>query len=343
MHRTSLGIALNSELLESVARGSAVVASPVADALVAALSDELGNDLVGVIFYGSRLNRTAGSRSDWDFFVVVESYRAIRRGWLDARLNAVLPPNVYRREVELGDGSMAPCKLSIVSAADVDRYTSAFAPDSYLFGRFSKRVALVFARDDLARRQIVDALARSVALCAAWTLVGAEQGLRVETLAQASVAFSYGCEERVEGPSRAQKLFVTDAEYFREVYEHAIAAQVSTGRVQLDPTGLVHRSRSDVERRAERAALATFVRRSRRRARLRWLKNIWTFEGWDDYMLAKIERHQEVPISLSERERRHPLLAALRHYVRLRREGRISGTSHDSAIGDSGGQHERNS
>jgi hypothetical protein len=330
-----LEVAASPELVARVEQGAAAVASPVSDALVAELSRELGQALLGVIFYGSHLNQTAGPRSDWDFFVVVESYRAAHRSWLHARLDSVLPPGVYGRELTLGDGSRARCKLSFVSAPDLDRYTSASAPDSYLFGRLSKRVALVFARDDRARHRIIRALAGSAALCAGWALAGASQGLDVEALAQDSVAFSYRCEERVEGPSRSRKLFDTDAEYFRDVYRRVVAAQVAAGGATIDAAGLVKRSGREAARRAERAAVAAFVRRSRRRARMRWLKNVATFEGWEDYMLVKLERHQGIEISLSDRERRHPLLAAVRHYLRLRRQGRLSGTGRERGAGDS--------
>jgi hypothetical protein len=324
VRRPPLEIALGADLLAAVEQGAAAVPSPVAEALAEALRVELGASLAGVVFYGSQLNRTAGARSDWDFFVLVDSYRAAHRSRLHAQLNRVLPPSVYRRRVALADGSTPACKLSIVSMDDLERYTSAAAPDSYVFGRLSKRVSVVLARDERTRRRIVEALARSVALCAAWTLASRREGASIETLAQESVAFSYRCEERVEGPSRAGKLFEADAGHYRAVYRAALAAQVATGRVQIGSTGIARWPRSDREGRLDQAAVVAFVRASRRRARLRWLKNVYTFEGWDDYMLVKLERHQELRIALSDRERRHPVLAAARHYVRLRRSGRLS-------------------
>ena len=271
---SQFGVASSPELVRSVELVTVAPSNPVADALVAALSDDFGTALVGLVFYGSHLNRTAGPRSDWDFFVVVDDYRGVHKGRLHARLNGLLPPSVYRRELTLDDESIAVCKLSIVSAADLDRYTSSAAPDSYLFGRLSKRVALVFARDDLAQRRIVDALARSVALCADWVLREAVEGLDANTLAVEAVAFSYRCEERVEGPARAVKLFDMEAEHYVQVYRCAISASAAAGRVRVDAAGLAKRTGPAETRRAERAAVAAFVRRSRRRARLRWLKNI---------------------------------------------------------------------
>jgi hypothetical protein len=50
---------------------------------------------------------------------------------------------------------------------------------------------------------------------------------------------------------------------------------------------------------------------------------MWTFEGWADYMISKIRRHQGIEIVLSPRERRFPLLAGIRYYLRLRRQKRL--------------------
>lgn len=168
-----------------------------------------------------------------------------------------------------------------------ERFTSARAPDSYLFGRLSKRVSLAFTRDADAREVILDCLARSVALCAAWTLAGERESILVESLAPAAVGFSYRCEERVEAASRPQVLFDCDAACFREVYAAAVAALETAGLARTETACRIGRIRSPREEIKQRRAVARFVRRCRRRARLCWLKNVWTFEGWDEYMLAK--------------------------------------------------------
>jgi hypothetical protein len=310
------------ELEREVARAAtAPVASDVADALRERLQAEQGGNLVALIFYGSRLNDTAGPRSDWDFFVIVERYRQAHASRLHAVLNRILPPSIYRRELPLPGGSVAHCKLSLLSFDDLHRYTSPAAPDSYVFGRLSKRVALLHARDEAARSALVVALARSVTVCAGWALKEQPEYASAEDFARAAVAFSYRCEERVEGSARAVALFDADAPYFSTVYAAALHEAQDAGRVRLDAeTGRVVRS----GRGEAGEPVARFVGRSRRRARLRWLKNAWTFQGWDDYMLAKLERHQGLQLALTERERRHPMLAAVRHYLRLRREGRLS-------------------
>jgi hypothetical protein len=307
LDEATLRSALSPALCERVAKAAAAPPGGEAGAVLAVLREELGAQLVALVFYGSRLNRTAGARSDWDFFVVVDDTRALRGLGVPAALHGWLPPTIVRRALPLADGVELRCKLCYVGARDLARFTSAGAPDSYLFGRLSKRVALVFARDAGASRALHDAFARSVLLCAAWTLAGAAAPLDAETLAREAVAFSYRCEERVEGPARPRALFEADAEHFRAVYAEAERALVAAGFATRD-AGAVRR----------------FVRRSRRRARLRWLKNVLTFEDWVDYMLTKIERHQDAPLVLTPLERRFPLLAAARHYLRMRREGKLS-------------------
>jgi hypothetical protein len=94
-------------------------------------------------------------------------------------------------------------------------------------------------------------------------------------------------------------------------------------RRRLDRDGLLRVSGTREARHAERLQYGRFLALSRRRAHLRWLKNIWTFEGWTDYMISKIKRHHGIAIVLSPRERRFPLLAAIRYYLRFRREKRL--------------------
>lgn len=322
----SVATAPDPELAQQVERAATAPASDaVANALRAVLQGEQGPNLVGLVFYGSRLNRTAGPRSDWDFFVIVEDYRRAHASRLHALLNRFLPPSIYRREVRLPDGSAALCKLSVLSLADLVRYTSPTAPDSYVFGRLSKRVALVHARDAAAWAAIVAALARSVVACTTWALMEKADYASPEDFARAAVSFSYRCEERVEGPARATALFEADASHFSTTYAAALRDAQREGRARLDPvTRRVIGVQADARSAGRGSEVSRFVRRSRRRARLRWLKNVLTFEDWEDYMLAKIERHQGVRIALTQRERRHPIIAAARYYLRLRRGGRLS-------------------
>ncbi len=58
----------------------------------------------------------------------------------------------------------------------------------------------------------------------------------------------------------------------------------------------------------ERLRLRAYFGRSLVRATVRWAKHIVTFEGWLDYILRKVRRHEGTEVELSPRERRLPLL-----------------------------------
>lgn len=167
-------------------------------------------------------------------------------------------------------------------------------------------------------------MVRTVAPCVGRTLRGVQGPFGLDTFAFEALALSYRCEERLEGEDRAKALFTADEGYLRAVYGAFLAAAEMGGAVRrLDREGLLcvagHRS----ERHVDRLAYARFIRRSRARARLRWLKNIWTVEEWVDYLLAKIERHHGITIVLSPQELRHPVITAIRYYFRLRHERRL--------------------
>jgi hypothetical protein len=70
------------------------------------------------------------------------------------------------------------------------------------------------------------------------------------------------------------------------------------------------------------AELARRLRRSRLRAVARWPKLIWTYDGWLDYLLAKLER-AGTPVALSKAERRLPLLFATPVLYRLARAKKV--------------------
>jgi len=325
MRRTGWPPLLVGSALEALVRATAGnVRSPIVTSVVEKLCAELGSNLLGVLFYGSHLNSTAGRGSDHDFFVIVESYRKAHRGRLHVLLNRFLPPSIYHRSIPMPEGAEASCKLCFVSARDLVRGTVPAAPDCYLFGRLGKRVALVHARDEGARRMIEESVGRSIALSGAWALRGMEGPFTPGDFLLASLALSYRAEERVEGEARAKRLFSADEEHYRKVYGAVLEEARRRGLVEpAGAAGLLETAGESVHGRASRRAYLSFLRRSRLRARLRWLKNIWTFEGWADYMIAKIERHQGISIELEPWERRHLFLAAVKHYFRLRREGRL--------------------
>ncbi|MCA9669246.1 MAG: hypothetical protein KC503_26805, partial [Myxococcales bacterium] len=110
--------------------------------------------LAAVIFYGSLLSaETRTPTSFYDFYLLTDQPWRFYRGPFQAALSYVLPPNVYYERIAAGP-RFKTCAMSLAQLA-VE--TSPAAHDLHHLGRFSKRFALVYARDAATRDAVVDA------------------------------------------------------------------------------------------------------------------------------------------------------------------------------------------
>jgi hypothetical protein len=79
---------------------------------------------------------------------------------------------------------------------------------------------------------------------------------------------------------------------------------------------------------ASRLRIWSYFRVSLVRTTLRWGKHVLSFEGWLDYIVQKVSRHGGGVVTLSERERRWPLLFLWPRVIRyLRAKRRADGTT----------------
>jgi hypothetical protein len=264
-----------------------------------------------VVLYGSCLwSEVRGPTSQPDFFVLVDSLRAWHCGILPSLLNAVLPPSIYRLRA-----AGLEAKVSVLSTAQLARHCSSAAPDLHHLGRFSKRIALVWSRDAEARARVVSAQRAALETLAPLALARCPSTVQLDEFMQTLLRLSYEAEVRIVEHGKAAALFEIEREHYR-----AIGRELLVG-LGAEPSGALHyrvaRGRAarpiEVERR---------LRRSRRRAVLRWPKYLLTYDGWLDYLLAKLARAGS-PVSLTPRQRRYPLILALPVLWRLARAKRL--------------------
>jgi hypothetical protein len=265
-----------------------------------------------VLLYGSCLwPALRGATSQPDFFVVVDSLRAWHRRLSHQVFNACLPPSIYR----LRAGTLE-AKLSVTSAAQLQRHCSAAAPDLHHMGRFSKRIALVWSRDDACRRSIVDAQAAALATLASLARARLGDEVHVDELMLTLLSLSYEAEVRIAEHGKARALFDAEPAHYR-----AVGRELMTllGGVSA-PDALTFRLPpvASSPKQVDQA-----LRRSRRRAVLRWPKYIYTYDGWLDYVLAKLARTGE-RWSLTPRQKQHPLLFGLPVVWQLARARRLT-------------------
>jgi hypothetical protein len=293
--------------------------STLADAFLPHLLRPAPGEVAAVVHYGSCLAGNASADSEPDFYLVVDRLSSWRRGARDLLLHAVLPPTIYHPSFPV-DGRARRCKLCLVSIQQLERETSSGAADLYQMGRLSKRIGLLYARDAAARRLVLHAQLRSVELLTSLVLVLLGPRFDVEEFAITYLGLSYLTEPRVHEPGRAQALLRTDRSGYLELSRLALGARAEqTGWPVLDGD-IYHAPPPSAEARAD---LARWIERSRWRARLRWPKHLLTFDGWLEYVVAKLQRHTGAPPELSARQRRLPLLFGWSYLLRLQRNGLV--------------------
>ncbi len=290
-----------------------------------------GPAVAAVVFYGSCL-RQHTSRGVLDFYVLVDSYRAVFASRVLAVLNAVLPPNVLYLEV--GDGPHPlRAKYAVISMRDFVSGASARSVHAIIWARFCQPARLVYSRDQASRSRVVGACAEAVL-----TLVGRMAALlpaRFQTaeLWQRGFRETYRTELRAEQPGTVQALYHSAVERYDRLAEHALS--------ELRDRGQVVRVVPEPGRAAKGNSASPFEWQvtisDRQRRRLRWdwkvrralakgryalwlLKSGLTFDDWLPYVAWKISRHAGLAWRPTDRQRRHPFLlggpALLRLLVR---------------------------
>ena len=267
-----------------------------------------------VLLYGSCLWPTVQGRASCpDLMVIVDSLTRFHRDVGAALLGTVLPPSVYR----LRRGPDVYAKLSVATVTQLKSQCGAMGKDLHLAGRLSKRVALVWARDAASRALVVDAQVAALRTLAPLALSRLGRRVALDRFIDALLRLSYESEIRIVEPAKVAALFAAEREHYRAIARALLAdlgafADGASGELVIPPRAT-----------APTALLARRLRRSRRRALLRWPKYLITYDGWLDYLLKKLERAGQ-PVALTDWQRRLPLILALPVLFRLATARRLA-------------------
>jgi len=262
-------------------------------AMAAAIAAQYGGSSRALLFYGSCLREQQLDGLMLDFYLIVSDYRsAYPKRWM-ATANRLIPPNVFPFH---HDGLAA--KYAVLSEADFDRLNGPETRNVSVWARFAQPSRLVWAKNDEARAQAVDAVAK-----AAPTLLGAagkvdgEDGL---DWWRRAFALTYSSELRAERKGRSLSVVDSDPERYR-MFGEAAAPLVGSNAGQWG------------RRRIEGKLLSV----------LRLAKASATYAGGADYIAWKINRHAGTNFELKPWQKRHPLLAAISLLPRLLKSGAI--------------------
>lgn len=281
-----------------------------------------GDDLVGVFMYGSMLSQvTASADSFPDFFVITDGYGGDVFHHLSHRVTAYpLPPHLYH--LQLGGGRHA--KYNLVSLRRFQQETSAWAMDIYILGRFGKRTALVWSRDDAARQTLTDCCFDAMANVAVWTLRGMEAPFDPTEFTLACLNISYAGETRVEANSKVPRLYQAEQAFYDSVYPKLLDSWPPCQHLAEPQPGGRYRPRgSEIELHLRRLAYDWFIRSSRIRGVLRWPKFLLTVEDWVDIILAKIERTKGIKLDPGPWTRRYPIVLGWPYLLKVIRSGAL--------------------
>ncbi|MCB1198622.1 MAG: hypothetical protein KDK51_09630 [Deltaproteobacteria bacterium] len=236
-----------------------------------------------IVGYGSCLSQTTQSDTSVpDFYVVVHDYKTFYSSWKAKQLNRHLPPNIYHFYAD--DVILKYC---VISRDDLLAQVQIDAPDVYHMGRFSKRIALVYKHDEDALEHLLNI--HTTAMRSAFTLSHRLLGpsADLDQAIEKTLALSYIGDVRIEADDKVKKIYSAEKQYYQEVY-----APLLEEWNDQDP------------RQEKDEKLSFWIRKSRIRARMRWIKNVITASSWIDYMLFKIERTKGIKLEVTERQKK---------------------------------------
>jgi hypothetical protein len=278
------------------------------------LRNSCGNELVGVLFFGSRLVNTSPNRhSAADLFVIVDDYRSAYEGLARdglvrrsarvlAATNRFLPPNVLR--IEADDPESAGCKCFFISASQLQRELGPRSRDHFCKGRLTQTVAIVETRDASTRRWLDDLLEEARSDSIRWVPAYLEASFSAQDYCTRMMEMSYRSEIRPESKNRVHEVLAAQGEGLVRHYALMLRERGPAAGLEIDGEGFRRATTTTARFRRRNAYFAW----SRLRATLRWTKYVVTFENWLDYIVQKLHRRSGVRIELTEAQRRYPFL-----------------------------------
>lgn len=281
-----------STLAERIAAKSAAEVHPAITEFAARLARESG--ALAVLFYGSNL-RTGSLEGVLDYYVLLPGAQQ-ERIW----------PRVSYREWDK-NGAMLRAKIATMALAQFAKAASGLLRDTTIWARFVQPSALVWARDDDARVQTLDALGAAAQTAARLAVALGPASGTADDYWRALFRATYKAEFRVEKAGREDSILSVNAAHFDGLLPLALEAQ----GIAFDEGG--GRLTPKLTDNARREILSWWSHRQRLGKPLnilRLLKASTTFDGAARYAAWKVERHTGVPIEVTPWREKHPVLAA---------------------------------
>lgn len=290
------------------------------DALVNTLLEKYGQSINCILFYGSCLR--SGNIFDGlvDLYLIVDNYNSFYTKRRHAFANWLLPPNVFYIEVPV-ESETIRCKYAVVSENDFKNGTRRWF-HSYLWGRFTQPVAIIYSKNDASRNNALRNLAAAIQRFLSKTLPRIDKKGTVRDLWVQSIQLSYQAELRTESGQRAMTLIDDQPDFYTSVTSAALAKLPI--QLTLDGENIDSTYQTSISGLSRTIGLITWPIRQlqgKLLSVLRLLKALFTFDGGLDYIAWKLERHSGQKVDIPERVRRYPLIFIWGLFWRLYRRG----------------------
>ena len=302
---------------------SSAASAQALDALVADLRRDHGSAVNAVLYYGSCMRSDNPFDGIVDLYLITDSYRAFYQSKTRAIWNWLLPPNVFYKELEMGE-RLLRVKYNVLSTASLGRGLSSRRLHSYFWGRFAQPIQILWSRDENVRSDIESCLKEAVRTFLNSVLPNVPATGVVGDLWAQGLGLSYSAELRSESPDRASQL----VNYALDHYVEAIVAASSSLRYPVEITGTGDEAQYHAIVPSSRRILGYWAWVLRRvlgkvLSMARLLKALFTFEGGLDYAAWKLGRHSGQSIEIPDRVRQHPLIFVWPLLWKLYRRGVI--------------------
>lgn len=285
--------------------------------------------LLAVCAYGSKLSDMLTTpTSFYDFYLICDNYSRFYKSKFHALWNSFLPPNVYY--LSLGkSGFSSPiqsCKYCVISLAHLKKEVGQRTKDFYHLGRFSKRQGIVWVAYPEIIDELVDVYLQAAQSILHWALKDLPSVFTLEELAKKCLMLSYEGEVRIEeAPKKVKAIFEAEREYYMRLFSSLIsdmACGIRRDIYQVDENTYEMRlTKSQMAR--QRTELARLKKRSKRRAQMRWPKQMLTVENWQDIILSKLERTWGVKLNLTEKQKKFWWVYGWKYFFKFKREGKF--------------------
>ena len=272
--------------------------------------------ITSIVFYGSCLNQhTKKETSTPDFFIIAKTYFSFHKKLIHTLLNYVFTPNTY----SISDNGLNG-KFNVISLRDLRRETSKRAKDIYNLGRLSKRVALIYYGDNDIKNLMLKCFTNAYYTVARKTLYLMKDEFTEESFIESALNISYVGERRVEAADKISRLKTSEDEFYTSIYSSILEDFIDANLLFKKNDKFIFANPKSFIFKLNQFRTKLFIRRSIIRAKLRWPKSIYTFKGWVDTLINKIERTKGIKIELSEKERKYALIYGWKYYFKLKRD-----------------------